>query len=561
LTHEFNGVLYSFNANKSNIGEIMFSGLDFFVVGAYLTLIISVGLFLSKKRSNTTEYFLANRNVGWFVIGAALFASNIGSEHLVGLAGTGAHSGIAVAQFEILASLILLLLGWVFVPYFLASKVSTTPEFLERRYSSVARWYLSIISIFAYVVTKIAVTIAAGGIVFEGLMGINFWTGAFLIVLLTGLYTILGGLRAVVYTETIQTFVLLIGAIVTVIFGLNALGGWEVMTETAGPGFMSIWKPSNHPDFPWTGIVLGAPILGIWYWCTDQNIVQRVLSAKNISEARRGTIFAGFLKITPLFLFVIPGVIAYSLVANGKLVLASNDGALPTLVKTLLPVGLRGVVAAGLLAALMSSLASVFNSCSTLITLDIYKKLYPKTEEKKLVRIGQQSTLVLVVVGLVFIPLISRFGDTLFVSLQAIQAMIAPPIAAVFLFGIFLKRLNSQGAIASLGVGFVIGISRFILEIIEPSAGSILHSFVSINFLHFAFYLFIICSVVLIGVSYLYPKPSTEKILGLTYEKAPQMETEEPNFRQMMVKIQNVEDRFYSVLLILAVISVWIIFS
>lgn len=537
----------------------MFSGLDFFVVGTYLILIISVGLFLSKKRSNTTEYFLANRNVGWFVIGSALFASNIGSEHLVGLAGTGAHSGIAVAQFEILASLILLLLGWVFVPYFLASKVSTTPEFLERRYSSTARWYLSIISIFAYVVTKIAVTIAAGGIVFEGLMGINFWTGAFLIVLLTGLYTVLGGLRAVVYTETIQTFVLLFGAVITVIFGLNALGGWNVMTETAGSGFMSLWKPSDHPDFPWTGIVLGAPILGIWYWCTDQNIVQRVLSAKNVSEARRGTIFAGFLKITPLFLFVVPGVIAYSLVAKGDLVLSSNDAALPTLVKTLLPIGLRGVVAAGLLAALMSSLASVFNSCSTLITLDIYKKLYPETKEKKLVRVGQQSTLVLVVVGLVFIPMISRFGDTLFVSLQAIQAMIAPPIAAVFLFGIFIKRLNSQGAIASLGVGFVVGIGRFILEIIEPSTGSLLHSFISINFLHFAFYLFVICSMVLLGVSYLTPEPSTEKLAGLTYEKAPKQK--EPDFGSMMMKIQNVEDRFYSVLLVLAVISVWFIFS
>jgi SSS family solute:Na+ symporter len=543
------------------IVEQMFSGIDFLVVFVYLIIIISVGLLISRKKSNTSEYFLANRNIGWFVVGSALFASNIGSEHLVGLAGTGAKSGIAVAQFEILASLILLLLGWVFVPYFLNSKVSTTPEFLERRYSPHARWYLSTISIFAYVVTKIAVTIAAGGIVFEGLMGVDFWTGAFLIVLLTGIYTVLGGLRAVVYTETIQTVVLLAGSAVTLIFGLQAIGGWDAMVETAEPGFMSIWKPSSHPEFPWTGIVLGAPILGIWYWCTDQNIVQRVLAAKNISEARRGTIFAGFLKITPLFFFVIPGVIASCLVANGQLSFSSSesDSALPILIRTLLPSGLRGMVAAGLLAALMSSLASVFNSCSTLVTLDIYKKLYPKTEEQKLVKIGQWSTTVLVVIGLLFIPLISRFGDTLFVSLQSIQAMIAPPIAAVFLFGIFIKRLNSQGAIASLAVGFVIGMSRFILEIINPTSGTLLHDFISINFLHFAFILFVICSIVLVQVSYLTPAPGTVKTLGLTYERS--AKTREPSLGLIMTTVKVVEDRLYSILLILAVILVWIFFA
>jgi len=396
-------------------------------------------------------------------------------------------------------------------------------------------------------------------IVFEGLMGIDFWTGAFLIVLLTGVYTVLGGLRAVVYTETIQTVVLLAGSAVTLIFGLQAIGGWNAMVETAGPDFMSIWKPSDHKDFPWTGIVLGAPILGIWYWCTDQNIVQRVLSAKNISEARRGTIFAGFLKITPLFFFVIPGVIAFSLAAKGQLNLSSSDSALPTLIKTLLPSGLRGMVAAGLLAALMSSLASVFNSCSTLVTLDIYKKLYPQTEEQKLVKVGQWSTIVLVGIGLLFIPFISRFGDTLFVSLQSIQAMIAPPIAAVFLFGIFIKRLNSQGAIASLAVGFVIGMSRFILEIINPASGTLLHDFISINFLHFAFILFVICTIVLVGVSYFTPAPGTDKTSGLTYERSAKIR--EPSLGSIMTMVKVVEDRLYSILLILAVILVWIFFA
>ncbi|MDB9854406.1 sodium:solute symporter [Candidatus Marinimicrobia bacterium] len=543
-----------------------FIAIDFYIVGIYLLLIIGIGLYVSRKRSNTSEYFLADRNVGWFVIGSALFASNIGSEHLVGLAGTGFDSGIAVAQFEILASLILLLLGWFFVPYYLNSKVSTTPEFLERRFSPAARWYLSIISIFAYVVTKIAVTIAAGGIVFEGLMGIDFWTGAFLIVILTGIYTVLGGLKAVVYTETIQAVILLIGSTATLIYGLNAVGGWDQMVSTAGPGFMNIWKPADHPDFPWTGVIFGAPILGIWYWCTDQNIVQRVLSAKNISEARKGTIFAGFLKLTPLFLFVIPGVIAFCLTQPGvpegvRLDLASKDSALPELVKTLLPSGLKGMVGAALLAALMSSLASVFNSASTLVTLDIYQKLYPNSEEKQLVRFGQLTTIALVAIGLAFIPLIDNFGDTLFVSLQAIQAMVAPPIAAVFLFGIFFKRLNKEGALSSLGVGFVFGMGRFILTNvgIETTPGSLLDLFLNVNFLHFAFYLFVLCTIVLFIVSYSTPGPALENVKGLTYEK--KEASEKLTFESVQNMTKGVEDRIYSLLLVVCVVLVWIFFA
>ena len=305
------------------------------------------------------------------------------------------------------------------------------------------------LSIFAYVVTKIAVTIAAGGIVFEALMGIDFWTGAFLVVILTGAYTVFGGLRAVVYTETIQTIILLIGSLVVLFGGLNAIGGWNAMVDSTADGAMSLWKPMSHPDFPWTGMMFGAPILGIWYWCTDQNIVQRVLSAKDVDQARKGTIFAGFLKILPLFLFVVPGILAAALAKNGTIVLDSNDAALPAMVKQLLPIGLRGLVTAGLLAALMSSLASVFNSCSTLITLDIYSKLSPNESQEKLVRFGQLTTVVMVILGLIFIPFITLFGDGLFQSLQSIQGLISPPIASVFLLGVLFKRLNAQGAEAA----------------------------------------------------------------------------------------------------------------
>jgi SSS family solute:Na+ symporter len=370
----------------------------------------------------------------------------------------------------------------------------------------------------------------------------------------------------VVYTETIQAIILLLGATATLIYGLIAVGGWNQMVATAGPGFMNIWKPATHSDFPWTGVVFGAPILGIWYWCTDQNIVQRVLSAKNVSEARKGTIFAGFLKLTPLFLFVIPGVIAFCLTQPGvpegvRLNLASKDSALPELVKTLLPSGLKGMVGAALLAALMSSLASVFNSASTLVTLDIYQKLYPNSEEKQLVRFGQITTVALVVIGLAFIPLIDNFGDTLFVSLQAIQAMVAPPIAAVFLFGIFFKRLNKEGALASLGAGFIFGMGRFIMTNfgVVASPGTALDLFLNINFLHFAFYLFVLCSLVLFIVSYNTPEPDPEKIKGLTYVRTEP--TKELTFESVQKMTQGVEDRFYSVLLVVAVIAVWILFA
>src|SRR5688500_3428646 len=273
------------------------AALDWVVIAVYFGLTFGVAIWATiKERASagtTKDYFLAGRNAGWFLVGGSLFASNIGSEHLVGLAGTGAASGVAVAQFEILASLILLLLGWLFVPFYLASGVFTMPEFLERRYSSGARWYLAVISIIAYVLTKISVTIAAGGIVFEALMGIDFWTGALIVVIATGIYTIFGGLRAVLYTDMIQMFVLIGGAVAVTWVGLDALGGWGEMVRTAGPGFLDMWKPASDPNFPWAGILFGAPILGVWYWCTDQFIVQRVLSAKDQDEARRGAIFAG----------------------------------------------------------------------------------------------------------------------------------------------------------------------------------------------------------------------------------------------------------------------------
>ena len=508
----------------------MLATFDWIVIGVYFAFVAGIVVWITRRDSdihNTSSgYFLGGRNAGWFVIGTSLFASNIGSEHLVGLAGTGAQSGLAVGQFEVLASLILIILGWVFVPFYIRSGVSTMPEFLERRFSSQARWYLAFISIFAYVITKISVTIMAGGIVFQAL-GIDFWTGALVVVIGTGIYTTVGGLRAVLYTDLLQAFVLIGGAITVTLVGLSELGGWNAMTAQAGDGFLDMWKTSEHPDFPWTGILFGAPILGVWYWCTDQFIVQRVLAAKNIQEARRGTIFGGYLKLLPLFIFVLPGVIAYCLHHQEKISLLQDgqyapDTALPVMITTLLPVGLKGLVVAGLLAALMSSLSSVFNSCSTLITLDVYKKLRPDAPEKRLVRVGQMATGALVIFGLAWIPLMKLISSQLFVYLQKVQAYISPPIAAVFLLGVLWKRLNASGAHAALGAGFVLGVGRLVAEMnlsnIAPD--SFLYDFATINFLHFAAALFVVCSSLLILISLVTDPPPDEKVADLTLQTA-----------------------------------------
>jgi len=531
--------------------------LDWVVVGVYFVLVFGVAIWATLRertgQETSKDYFLAGRNAGWFLVGGSLFASNIGSEHLVGLAGTGAVSGVAVAQFEILASLMLLLLGWLFVPFYLASGVFTMPEFLERRYSEGARWYLAVISIIGYVLTKISVTIAAGGIVFEALMGIDFWTGALIVVVVTGVYTIFGGLRAVLYTDLLQMFVLIGGAVAVMFLGLNALGGWGAMTETVGPGFLTLWKPVTDPDFPWTGIIFGAPILGVWYWCTDQFIVQRTLAARDEDHARRGTVFAGYLKLLPLFIFVIPGVIAYALSQQGRLELAAPDQALPTLIGVLLPIGLRGLVVAGLLAALMSSLSSVFNSTSTLITLDIYKKLRPEASERRLVLIGRVATAALVGFGLLWIPFMKLISGQLYQYLQSVQAYISPPIAAVFLLGVLWRRVNAKGAMAALITGFVLGMGRLVAELIKGSLDGLLFAYADINFLHFAIVLFVICTAVLIAVSLLTAPPPAEKVAGLTLDVREKAEVVMSRWRRTDLRL--------TIGLIVCVGVVWIYFS
>ena len=505
-------------------------GLDWVVIGLYFFVLLLLALWIFfQKNKNTEDYFLAGRNVGWFVIGASIFASNIGSEHIVGLAGTGFETGTPMAHYE-LHSWIVLLLGWLFLPFYFRSGVYTMPEFLEKRFDSKSRWFLSLFSLIAYVLTKVSVTIYAGGIVVSELIGVPFWYGSIGVVVFTGLYTIIGGMKAVIYTESMQAIVLILGSLIITVLGLEEIGGWNELKSTVienSPNHFNMWRPSNDPDFPWTGLLFGGTIVGLWYWCTDQYIVQRTLAANNIKIGRRGVIFGAYLKLLPIFIFLIPGIIAFALSIKDPNLFSidKSDNAFPMLVKTLLPAGLKGLVAGGLMAALMSSLASVFNSCSTIFTIDIYKKLKPKESEGNLLRVGKLATTIIVILGILWIPIMQKIGGgVMYQYLQNVQSYIAPPVAAVFLLGIIWKRVNSKAAISTLIVGLFLLFLRLGSEIYfqtEINSNKVINNwlfvFATVNFSHMAILMFIFSLILCSVISLLSEVPDYNKIIGLTF--------------------------------------------
>ena len=529
--------------------------IDILFVILYLLIIAGVSVWsIRKSKASPSDYFLANRNLGWWVIGASILASNVGSEHIVGLAGTGAASGLVMGHYE-LHSWIVLVLGWVFVPFYMRSMVYTMPEFLERRFNAKARRLLSIIQLLSYVIAKASVTIFAGALVFNSFLGVDFWTGAIILVVITGIYTILGGLHTVMYTEAIQAIVLLLGSAVLLFIGLDKIGGWHAMINSVPKEKLNMFRPLSDPDFPWLGILFASPIVGVWYWCTDQHIVQRCLAGKNEREARRGTIFAAYLKLLPFFIFLVPGLIAVAMVKQGTLTLTDNNAAFPTLVKAIMPVGLRGLLAGGLLAALMSSLASVYNACSTLFTMDIYQKMKPLASGKELVKVGRIATGVVVLLGMAWIPLMSRISGTLYQYLQSVQSYLAPPIAAVFLLGVFFKRINGKGAFTGMIVGFIIGIIKLTLELFQTDLTGVLHDFATINFLYFCIYLFLFSIALMVIVSLLTPKPSEEQIRGLTFA------TTVAEDRAASRASWNKWDVILSLVVVAIIISIFIYFS
>lgn len=522
--------------------------LDWIVIGVFCCALIGIVLWVvSQKNNNSADYFLGGKDATWIAIGASIFASNIGSEHLIGLAGAGASSGMAMAHWEIQGWMILIL-GWVFVPFYTRSMVYTMPEFLEKRYNKESRTILSVISLISYVLTKVAVTVYAGGLVFQQVFGIKelwgidfFWIAAIGLVVITALYTIFGGMKSVLYTSVLQTPILLLGSLIILVLGLKELGGWDEMMSICGAVTVNDYsntmteliRNNNDPNFPWLGALVGSAIIGFWYWCTDQFIVQRVLSGKDEKEARRGTIFGAYLKLLPVFLFLIPGMIAFALHqkyvgvgAEGFLPLLNGnpnaDAAFPTLVAKLLPAGVKGLVVCGILAALMSSLASLFNSSAMLFTIDFYKRFKPETPEKTLVVIGQIATVVIVILGILWIPIMRSVGDVLYTYLQDVQSVLAPGIAAAFLLGITWKRTSAKGGMWGLIAGMVIGLTRLGAKVyysnVEGAADSMFkYLFYDLNWLFFCGWMFLFCIAVVIIVSMFTEAPSEDKIKGLVF--------------------------------------------
>jgi len=510
--------------------------LDWIVLGAFVLGLVGIIIWVSRMKEDTSsDYFLAGRDAGWIAIGASIFASNIGSEHLVGLAGAGASSGMAMAHWEMHGWLILVL-GWLFVPFYARSGVFTMPEFLERRYNSASRSLLSIISLVSYVLTKVAVTVYAGGIVFKEVFGIEtlwgidfFWIGAIGLVVITGIYTTIGGMKSVLYTSVLQTPVLLVGSITIVIVGLIKVGGWGEMQEIFeqsknltehGDSMLGLMRSSQDAEFPWTGVILGSAIIGFWYWNTDQFIVQRVLSGRNQTQSRRGAIFGAYLKLLPVFIFLVPGLIAFALNEKGLIELTDSDAAFPTLVNQLLPIGLKGIVVGGLLAALMSSLAALFNSSAALFTVDFYKKYKPQASEKNLVFVGRMATIVIVALGIAWIPVMKGIGKVLYEYLQDVQSLLAPGIASVFLLGVFWKKATPAAGFAGLATGFVLGMIRLVFNVFADAVpeDTWYHAiWVAPNWLHYEIYLFGLCLLVIFVVSFFTERASEAQLVDVTY--------------------------------------------
>lgn len=502
--------------------------LDWTIIGVFLAALVAVVLWVIRRdHKNTSDYFLSGRSETWLAVGAAIFAANIGSEHLVGLAGAGAESGMAMAHWEMQGWMILIL-GWVFVPFYAHSKVFTMPEFLYKRFNKNTSSTLSIITLISYVLTKVSVTAFTGGIFLQSVLGINFWYGAIGLVLLTGIFTVLGGMKGIMMLSVIQTPILIIGAFTILFLGLYEVGGggildgWNKVMEHIGSNKHLIHADPSDPlyaKFPGIGVIFGAAIIGFWYWCTDQHIVQRALAAKDLNNARKGTILAGFLKILPVFMFLIPGMIAAALKAQGKIMFDTNDQAYGTLVTTLLPAGIKGIVTVGFIAALMTSLAAHFNSSATLFTIDFYKPHHPNATEARLVWVGRIATITVFALGLIWIPIMRGLGSVLYEYLQNVQSLIAPAISAVFILGVFNRKITPKAGEWGLLIGFGVGMFRLVLMIFSNhiAPDSLLGEMLAINWLYFCLFLFFFTMAIMFLISFFTPKASEDQLKGLTY--------------------------------------------
>ena len=468
----------------------VFNWLDWTVIALFAVGMIAVVLFsMRKKNESGKDYFLSGRDANWLQIGSSIFSSNIGSEHLVGLAGAGFVTGMAMAHWEMHAWLILVL-GWVFVPLYDRMKVFTMPEFLELRFSRGSRNVLSLLTMASLVLTKIAATIYAGDVVIRTLLGIEsvnlfghqidiFWVIALGLAATTGVYTICGGMRVIMYTAVLQSPVLILGSLFILYMGLHKLGngslieGWNATKAAVGAN-MHLVRSNSDPEWPWLAILPGSAIIGFWYWCTDQYIVQRVLAGKNEKESRRGTILAGYFKLTPVFIFLVPGMVAYALTVTPSAGFATNgDAAYTSLVAQILPHGIKGIVACGMIVALMASLASKFNAAATLFTMDFYREWHPNASGRMEVHIGRIATAIIVGMGICWVLVIKALHSNLYEYLQSVQGYLSPSIAVLFAVGVFWRRATAPAALWAFIVGVVGGFARLAADLVMRNDGGL----------------------------------------------------------------------------------------
>jgi len=509
--------------------ELAIPVLDLVIIVGYMLGILAVGILSVRRMKLTSQgYFLAGRSLKWGMVGAALFASNISTIHLVGLAASGYNEGLVWGNFEWMATFTLILLGLVFAPFYFKSRISTLPEFLERRYSPASRMFLAFMAIIGALFIHIGMSLYAGAAVFKQFFGIDVVTSIVIISVITAIYTVLGGLKAVVVTETIQTVILVAGAVAVTVFAILALPESGVhnlaqLKEAVKPEQLSMIRTDNAAGLAWYAVLLGYPILGIWYWCSDQTIVQRVLGARNQKDAQLGPLFAGFLKILPVFIMVFPGVLAYVLFKD--LIGADSNQTLPVLINQLIPTGLKGLISAGLLAALMSTIAAALNSSATLVAVDIVKRWRPHLSDEKQVQIGRISAVAVMLLAMAWSTQGGRYGS-IFEAINAIAAHLAPPITTVFLWGVFWRRGTKQAALTTLITGFSLGAISFLIDLPVIGQEKVITDGWGIPFMMQAWWMFCICSVIYVVVSLITPPPDPEKIEGLTWKNPLQVISE-----------------------------------
>jgi SSS family solute:Na+ symporter len=494
--------------------------LDIAIILLYMCGILTIGL-LSVRRVKITGnvFFLAGRSLSWPMVGAALFASNISTIHLVGLTASGYNEGLVWGNFEWMASFTLILLSLIFAPFYFKTRIATLPEFLERRYSPASRSFLAFMAIVAAVFIHIGISLYAGAAVFQRFFGINVVTSIVIISTVVGIYTVLGGLRAVVVTETVNTVILILGALLILAFSLAALPAHGIHTfaqlrNAAKPEQLSMLHTHDSAGLTWYAVLLGYPVMGIWYWCTDQTIVQRVLGARSSEDAQLGPLMAGFLKILPVFLLVLPGVIAYVLFHD--LIGSASNQTLPVLIEQLIPTGVRGVITAAVLAALMSAVAAALNSIGTLVAVDIVARMRPSTPDRVQVTVGRISSVVVMLLAMAWSTQGGRYSS-IFEAINAIAADLAPPITVVFLWGVLWRRGTKQASLYTLIFGFAMGVVAFILDLPVFGAEKIITHRWGIPFMMQAWWMFCICTVVYVIVSLLTPPPPPEAVEGLTW--------------------------------------------